>query len=95
MNAALAITFLTYLVTGALPPIVAHYLMRVDFLGGAWAASAVGVIAAVLGGLAQTVLLPGLPDLIVIAGAVDAIPPLVASVLVTLIFALVSGTNQS
>jgi len=95
MNLPLIIAFLTYLVAGAVPPIIGHYIVRLEFLGGIWVATLVGVIAAVMGGLAVSLFLPGLPDLVVIAGSVDAIPPIVASVLMTTLFALVSSSNQS
>lgn len=95
MSAAITITFLTYLVTGAIPPAIAHYLLRVAFLGGIWAASLAGVVAAVLGGLLRTLFLPEMPNLIVIAGVVDLVPPLTASIVVTALFAFVSSSNNS
>jgi hypothetical protein len=93
MTSAFLITFLTYIVTGAIPPLVAYYAIRVNFLGRAPAAVLVGVIAAVIGGLIDTILLTGIPDLLVIAGAVDAAPPLIASIVLTTLFALVSSSN--
>lgn len=95
MNLPLIIAFLIYLVAGAIPPIIGHYLIRLEFLGGIWVATLVGVVAAVMGGLAVTLFLPGMPDLLVVAGAVDAVPPIVASVLITTLFALVSSSNNS
>ncbi len=95
MNLPLIISFLIYIVAGAVPPIIAHYVIRLGFLGGVWVAMLVGVIASVMGGLAVILFLPGLPDLLVIAGSVDAIPPIVASVVVTTIFALVSSSNHN
>jgi hypothetical protein len=86
---AFAITLLVYLVAGAIPPMIAHYAMRAHFLGGIAAASLVGIIAAVAGSLAKT-LVPGIPDLIVIAGAVDVVWPLAGSIALTVLFALVS-----
>jgi hypothetical protein len=94
MSATFAIIFLVYVVTGTIPPVIAHYLIRVNFLGGTWSATIVGVIAAVMGGLAQALFLPGMPDLVVVAGAVDIVPPLLGSVLVTTIFGIVSSTNS-
>lgn len=93
MNAAFAITLLTYLVAGAAPPLVAHYLLRIRFLGGAWAASLVGVIGAVIAGLADALFLIELGDLLVLAGAVDIVPPLVGSIALTVLFALVTSSN--
>jgi hypothetical protein len=93
MTTAFIITFLTYLVAGAVPPIVAYYVLRVSFLGGAPAATLVGILAAVIGGLIDTIFLAGLPDLVVIAGAVDVVPPVVASLLLTILYALVSSSN--
>ncbi|HKJ84468.1 MAG TPA: hypothetical protein VKA06_00250 [Spirochaetia bacterium] len=95
MNLPLIIAFLTYVVTGALPPIIGHYLIRVQFLGGIWVATLVGVIAAVMGGLAVTLFMPDLPDLVVIAGSVDAVPPVAASLIVTSLVALVSSSHQT
>lgn len=94
MNAAFLITFLTYLVAGAAPPLVGHYAFRVEFLGGAWAASLVGIIGAVAGGLVDTILLTELGDLLVLAGAVDVVPPLVGSIALTVLFALVTSSNR-
>ncbi|MFW6312985.1 MAG: hypothetical protein ACOC2N_03790 [Spirochaetota bacterium] len=94
MNLPLIIAFLTYLVAGAVPPIIAYYVIRLDFLGGIWTATLVGVIAAVMGGLAVTLFAPGMPDLLVISGSVDAVVPLVASAIVTTLFALVSSSNN-
>ncbi len=93
INAAFVITFLTYLVAGAAPPLLAHYVLRVAFLGGAWAASLVGIIGAVVAGLVDTVLLIDLGDLVVLAGAVDIVPPLVGSIVLTVLFALVTSSN--
>jgi len=89
---AYVITALTYVVTGGVPPIIGHYLLRIQFLGGVWFSILVGLIGAVVGGLAG-VILPGLPELIVIANAVDIVPPLVASVILTSIHAVVSRSN--
>ncbi len=83
------ITFLAYLVTGTLPPVVAHYILRVRFLGGTVAALLVGIIAAVAGGLVQTIL--GVPDLLVIGGIVEVFWPLLASIGLTALYAVVSG----
>ena len=87
------ITLLAYLVTGALPPMIAVYLIRVRFLGGIVVSTLVGVIAAVIGGLVDTVLLRTIPDLLVIGGTVDIVPPFIASIVVTAVFGLVSSTN--
>lgn len=89
-NEAFAITVLVYLVAGTVPPVVAHYAMRTQFLGGIGAASVVGVIAAVGASLVMAVI-PGVPDLVVVAGAVDVVWPLVGSGALTLIFAIVSA----
>ncbi|MFP4113190.1 MAG: hypothetical protein ACOCZB_00160 [Spirochaetota bacterium] len=95
MSVAILIAFLTYLVAGAVPPLAAHYLLRIRFLGGAVASALVGVIGAVLGGLAQTMFLSSIPDLVVIAGTVDIVPPVVGSILITVVFALVSSSNST
>lgn len=83
------ITFLAYLVTGTLPPVFAHYVLRARFLGGTAAALLVGVIAAVTGGLMQTIL--GVPDLLVIGGTVEILWPLLTSIALTALYALVSA----
>ncbi len=83
------ITLLAYLVTGTIPPVVAHYMLRARFLGGAAAALLVGMIAAVSGGLVQTIL--GAPDLIVIGGMVEIVWPLLSSIGLTALYALVSA----
>lgn len=93
MTSTFTITLLTYIVTGALPPLIAFYLFRVSFLGGVWSATLVGVVAAVIGGLIDTIFLTTIPDLVVLAGAVDLIPPLVTSIVVTTLFGLVSSSN--
>jgi uncharacterized membrane protein YeaQ/YmgE (transglycosylase-associated protein family) len=85
-----AITLLVYLVAGAVPPMVAHYTMRTRFLGGIVAGALVGVIAAVGASLAVSVA-PGVPDLVVVAGAVDIVWPLLGSVVLTALFAVVSA----
>ncbi len=84
-----AIILLTYLVAGTLPPVVAHYLFGTRFLGGIAAALLVGVIGAVCGGLAHTV--AAIPDVLVIGGTVEIVWPLLASIGLTAIFALVSA----
>jgi hypothetical protein len=94
MTAAFAITFLTFLVAGTLPPVFAAYVVRVRFLGGVWAAIAVGVLAAFLGGLIDTLWLDRIGDLIPIAGEVDAAPPLGMSLLLTTLYAIISATNR-
>lgn len=93
MDAALVITFLAYLVAGAAPPLLAHHVLRVRFLGGAWAAALVGVIGAVIAGLVDTLFLIELGDLVVIAGAVDIVPPLLGSIALTVLFGLVTSSN--
>jgi hypothetical protein len=93
INAAFAITFLAYIVTGAIPALTAHFLLRVRFLGGAWGASLVGVIGAVIAGLADAILFTGVADLLVIAGAVDIGPPFLGAIAFTVLFGLVSSSN--
>lgn len=93
MTSGFIITLLTYVVAGALPPLIAVYLLNVSFLGGVWGGSLVGVVAAVIGGLLDTIVLTMVPDLIVLAGAVDVVPPLVTSIIVTTLFGLVSSSN--
>jgi hypothetical protein len=89
---AFVITALTYVVTGGVPPIVAHYGLGVRFIGGTWFAILVGLIVAVVGGLIA-VLVPNLPDLIVVANAVDIVPPLIASVAMTTVHGVISKSN--
>lgn len=91
---AFLITFLAYLVIGAVPPIFAVYIVHVRFLGGIAVSTIVGIIAAVIGGLIDTLFLAALPDILVIAGTVDIVPPLIVSVTITTIFGLVSATNS-
>ena len=86
---AFLITLLVYFVTGAFPPVIAHYLIRTRFLGGIAAAVVVGIIAAVIGGFART-LFTALPDLIVVAGVVDPVWPLLAAAIVTTLYGVVS-----
>lgn len=92
-TAAFVITLLTYVVAGSGPPLIAHHILRIRFLGGAWAASLVGLLGAVLAGLVHTIFLVELGDLIVLAGAVDVVPPLVGSIVLTVLFALVTASN--
>jgi len=87
------ITAITYLVAGMLPVLIAIYFLHLRFLGGVWAALIVGLIASFIGGLIDTFLLMAIPDLIPIGGVVDAGPPLILAVLVTILFALVSRSN--
>ena len=94
MQANALIIFLTYLVTGLLPPTIAVYLFRTQFLGGPWAALAIGVIGAFVGGLADTLFLDVIGDVLIIGGAVDVVPPLVVSILFTVIYALISRSNR-
>lgn len=89
-----AITALAYIVTGGLPPVAAHYGMRVQFLGGVWPATLIGLIGAVLGGLLATII-PGIPELLVIADAVDIVPPFVTASGLTIIYGLISRTNDA
>lgn len=93
-TASFVITFLVYIVAGSIPPLLAHFLLRVRFLGGPWAASLVGTIGAVVAGLVDTIFLTTLGDLIVIAGAVDLVPPIVGSVVLTAVYGLVSSSNS-
>jgi uncharacterized membrane protein YeaQ/YmgE (transglycosylase-associated protein family) len=94
MLARLIITAITYLVAGLIPPLVAHYLIRVRFIGGIWAAMLVGVIGAFAGGLLDVFVLGMLPDIIPIGRMVDGGPPLVLAILFVLLFALVSRSNE-
>jgi uncharacterized membrane protein YeaQ/YmgE (transglycosylase-associated protein family) len=87
------ITLLTFLVTGTVPPVIAHYLFRVRFLGGTWAALLVGTIAAIAGGVVATSFL-SLPEILVLGNAIDVVPPLAASTVVTVVYALVSLSNR-
>jgi len=87
------ITLLTFLVSGMLPPVIAHYLFRVDFLGGTWAALLVGIIASIAGGVIATSFL-SLPEILVLGNAIDVVPPLAASALMTALYALVSLSNR-
>ena len=94
MQATTLIIFLTYLVAGAIPPTIAVYVFRIDFLGGVWAALAVGVVGAFLGGLADTLFLDSIGDILPLAGAVDLVPPLTASLVCTALYGLISRTNR-
>ena len=93
MSLPVIITALTYMVGGAVPPVVAHYALRVRFLGGIWLALAVGVFSAALGGVIDTLLADVIPDLLVIAGAVDVAPPVLMSIAVTAIYSALSRSN--
>ena len=93
MTETFVITFLTYIVAGSIPPLGAAYLLRISFLGGPGAAILVGIIGAVIGGLLDSLILTTIPDLLVIAGIVDTVPPFLASVVLTTLFGLVSATN--
>lgn len=87
------ITSLTFLVAGATPAVISHYLLRTKFIGGVWAGMLVGVLGAVLGGLLVT-LLEGIPDMLVIAKSVDIVPPLFFGVLITVLYGLISRSNR-
>ncbi len=76
-----------------LPPVIAHYLFRVDFLGGTWAALLVGIIASIAGGVIATSFL-SLPEILVLGNAIDVVPPLAASALMTALYALVTLSNR-
>lgn len=94
MQANILIIFLTYLVAGILPPAIAVYLLRTDFLGGVWVALLVGVIGAFLGGLVDALFLDSLGDVLELAGSVDVVPPLVFSVVLTVVYGLISRSNR-
>jgi len=93
MTSRFVTTAIVYVVAGMIPPLIAVYVVRVRFIGGVWAATLVGLVAAFAGGMADTVFLPNLPDLVVVGNAVDAGPPLIASVAFTVLFGLVSRSN--
>ena len=93
MSLAVVITVLTYLVGGALPPVIAYYAFGVRFLGGIWLALAIGVFAAAVGSVLATLAGGSIPDLVVVAGAVDLVPPVVMSIAVTLVYSAVSRSN--
>ncbi|MFP4378337.1 MAG: hypothetical protein ACLFP4_14935 [Spirochaetales bacterium] len=86
------ITLLTFIVAGTLPPVIAHYVFRVAFIGGTWAGLLVGTISAIAGGIVATSFLD-LPEILVIGNAIDVVPPVITAILVTLVYALVSSSN--
>ena len=95
MTARFIMTAVTYVVCGMAPALVAHYVFRARFIGGVWAATAVGMIAAFAGGLIDVFLLTALPDLIPVGRIVDAGPPLIVAIAITVLFALISHSNES
>lgn len=94
MLARLIITAVTYIICGMAPALVAHYLVRARFIGGAWTGILVGVVGAFTGALIDVFLLSGIPDLLPVANVVDAGPPLIVAILLIVLFALVSRTNE-
>jgi len=88
------ITAIAYLVAGMVPPLVANYLFHSRFIGGVWAAIVVGLISSFLGGLVDIFFLTAIPDLIPIGKVVDAGPPLILATLTTILFVLVSKSND-
>ena len=95
MTTRLVITALTYILAGMIPALIAHYVLRIHFIGGIWSALLVGIVAAFAGGLLNAFFLQSLPDIIPIGGLVDAGPPIIVSIVVTVLFALVSKSNAS
>lgn len=94
LTSAYVITALAYVVSGSVPPVVAYYMMKVRFLGGIWVAMLIGLLGAALGGLAET-LVPAVPDLLLIAGAVDIVPPFLVATFLTFVYGLISRSNDS
>ena len=94
MTNHLIITALTYILAGMIPALIAQYLFRARFIGGIWVAIIVGLVGAFGGGLVKTFFLASAPDIIPIGGTVDAGPPLIVSIAVTVLFALVSKSNS-
>jgi hypothetical protein len=95
MAARFIITAVTYILCGMIPPLAAHYLIRVRFIGGVWGGVIVGMVAAFAGGLLDVFLLAALPDLLPIARVVDAGPPLIVSIAVVVVYGFVSRSNES
>lgn len=87
------VTALVFLVAGAVPPLLAHYLAGVRFMGGPWLASVIGVIGAATGSIIDALFLRNLTDLIALGGAVEIVPPLAGSLLFTVIYGFVSHSN--
>ncbi|TVQ22577.1 MAG: hypothetical protein EA382_11870 [Spirochaetaceae bacterium] len=94
MSEQFLIIVLTFLVSGSIPPVVAHYAFGARFLGGLIAGAIVGILAAALGSVLASVLPIEVPELIVLAGALDIVPPILSAVVATLLFALASGSSQ-
>lgn len=93
LTSTYVIIALVYVVSGTIPPVIAHYMMKVRFLGGIWVAMLIGIVGAALGGLAET-LVPAVPDLLLIAGAVDIAPPFLVATFLTFIYGLISRSND-
>lgn len=89
----LTITAATFVAAGMIPPILAVYLFRTHFIGGPWAAVAIGLISSFLGGLLDVLLLGDAPDIIPVGNVVDAGPPLITAAVLTVLFAAVSRSN--
>jgi uncharacterized membrane protein YeaQ/YmgE (transglycosylase-associated protein family) len=88
-------TAVVYVVAGMLPPLFAIYVLRTKFVGGVWVATIVGLVGAFAGGLIDTMFLTALPDLILVGAVVDAGPPLLVSLVFTVLFGIVSRSNSA
>lgn len=95
MNEQFIIIVLTFLVSGSVPPVVAHYAFNARFLGGVAGGTIVGILAAALGSVLISVIPLPVPELIVLAGTLDVVPPVLSAVLATVLFALSSGSEPT
>lgn len=88
------VTFLIFVVAGAVPALFSHYVIKAKLLGGPWIGSLIGIIGAVIGSLADALFLSELPELLPIGGAADIVPPAVGSIALVALYAVISASND-
>jgi hypothetical protein len=93
MTYVFVVTLLVFIVAGSIPALLGHFLLGVRFLGGPWVAALVGVIGAAIGSTVDALFLPMIPDLLVIGGATDTVPPLVSAIILVVLYGFISQSN--
>lgn len=81
---------LSYIAIGFLLAVLYYYVFRRDFVGNFWGATAVGVIGAFLGGVADYLLGPLIEQLQSINGVLNVFPPLIVAYLLLSAYARLS-----